>query len=114
MDMSFANKAFSAKYMARNHSKLETNYPDPKNIDKEIARLKLVSMGVEIDTMTAEQAKYLSSWEWERRHAYMLKELVSLVFKDKFGIVNSMMFESVQKIIYDIHRGQNCRITGEK
>jgi adenosylhomocysteinase len=64
MDMSFANQALSAEYMAKNHAKLETKvYPVPKDIDKEIARLKLQSMGVEIDTLTAEQAKYLSSWE---------------------------------------------------
>jgi len=64
MDMSFANQALSAEYMAKNHAKLETKvYPVPKDIDKEIARLKLASMGVEIDTLTAEQAKYLSSWE---------------------------------------------------
>jgi adenosylhomocysteinase len=64
MDMSFANQALSAEYMAKNHAKLEKKvYPVPKDIDKEIARLKLLSMGVEIDTLTAEQAKYLSSWE---------------------------------------------------
>jgi len=64
MDMSFANQALSAEYMAKNHAKLERKvYPVPKDIDKEIARLKLLSMGVEIDTLTAEQAKYLSSWE---------------------------------------------------
>jgi len=64
MDMSFANQALSAEYMAKNSSKLEKKvYPVPKDIDKEIARLKLLSMGVEIDTLTPEQAKYLSSWE---------------------------------------------------
>jgi adenosylhomocysteinase len=64
MDMSFANQALSAEYMARNHAGLEKKvYPVPRDIDKEIARLKLLSMGVEIDTLTPEQAKYLSSWE---------------------------------------------------
>jgi len=63
MDMSFANQALSAEYMAKNSSKLETKvYPVPKDIDKEIARLKLASMGVDIDTLTPEQEKYLSSW----------------------------------------------------
>jgi adenosylhomocysteinase len=64
MDMSFANQALSAEYMAKNHAKLEKKvYPVPKDIDKEIARLKLLSMGVEIDTLTPEQEKYLSSWD---------------------------------------------------
>jgi adenosylhomocysteinase len=64
MDMSFANQALSAEYMAKNNARLERKvYPVPKDIDKEIARLKLLSMGVEIDTLTPEQAKYLSSWE---------------------------------------------------
>jgi adenosylhomocysteinase len=64
MDMSFANQALSAEYMAREHAKLEKKvYPVPAEIDKEIARLKLKSMGIEIDTLTPEQEKYLSSWE---------------------------------------------------
>ncbi|MBW2609725.1 MAG: adenosylhomocysteinase [Deltaproteobacteria bacterium] len=64
MDMSFANQALSAEYMAKEHARLETKvYPVPRDIDKEIARLKLLSMGVEIDTLTPEQEKYLSSWE---------------------------------------------------
>lgn len=64
MDMSFANQALSAEYMAREHKKLEKKvYPVPRDIDKEIARLKLQSMGIEIDTLTPEQEKYLSSWE---------------------------------------------------
>jgi adenosylhomocysteinase len=64
MDMSFANQALSAEYMAKNHQGLEKKvYPVPREIDKEIARLKLASMGVEIDTLTEEQEKYLSSWE---------------------------------------------------
>jgi adenosylhomocysteinase len=64
MDMSFANQALSAEYMALENSRLEKRvYPVPQRIDKEIARLKLESMGVEIDHLTPEQEKYLSSWE---------------------------------------------------
>ncbi len=64
MDMSFANQALSAEYMAVEFEKLEKRvYAVPSNIDKEIARLKLASMGIEIDTLTPEQEKYLSSWE---------------------------------------------------
>ena len=64
MDMSFANQALSAEYMAKEHAKLQKKvYPVPGPIDREIARLKLESMNVEIDTLTAEQEKYLSSWE---------------------------------------------------
>jgi adenosylhomocysteinase len=64
MDMSFANQALSAEYMAIEHDKMDKRvYPVPKDIDKEIARLKLQSMGIEIDTLTPEQEKYLSSWE---------------------------------------------------
>ena len=64
MDMSFANQALSAEYMVKAHAKMKKMvYPVPSDIDKEIARLKLKSMGVEIDTLTEEQKKYLSSWE---------------------------------------------------
>jgi len=64
MDMSFANQALCAEYMAKEHKKLTKRvYPVPEHIDREIARLKLESMNVEIDTLTAEQEKYLSSWE---------------------------------------------------
>ncbi|MBN2126271.1 MAG: adenosylhomocysteinase, partial [Deltaproteobacteria bacterium] len=64
MDMSFANQALSAEYMCNNCKQMEKRvFPVPEHIDKEIARLKLISMGVEIDTLTAEQEKYLSSWE---------------------------------------------------
>ncbi len=64
MDMSFANQALAAEYMVRRHSELTANvYTVPEDIDKEIARLKLESMGVRIDTLTPEQAKYLSQWE---------------------------------------------------
>ena len=64
MDMSFANQALSAEYMAKEYRKLEKKvYPVPGPIDREIARLKLQSMNVEIDALTPEQEKYLSSWE---------------------------------------------------
>ena len=64
MDMSFANQALSAEYMAKNADTLEKKvYSVPVDIDKEIARLKLEAMGVKIDTLTEDQLKYLSSWE---------------------------------------------------
>jgi adenosylhomocysteinase len=63
MDMSFANQALGAEYAVQNASSLEAKvYPVPEEIDKEIARLKLETMGVEIDKLTDEQAKYLASW----------------------------------------------------
>ena len=64
MDMSFANQALSAEYMAKNYRKLKKQvYTVPEDIDKNIARLKLKSMGIKIDVLTAEQKKYLASWE---------------------------------------------------
>ncbi len=64
MDMSFANQALGAEYLVKNYKMLEKKvYPVPAVIDKEIARLKLAGMGVNIDTLTAEQKKYLASWE---------------------------------------------------
>ncbi|MCS6859820.1 MAG: adenosylhomocysteinase [Abditibacteriales bacterium] len=64
MDMSFANQALCSEYMAKNAATLERRvYPVPKEIDREIARLKLASLGVQIDTLTPEQEKYLASWE---------------------------------------------------
>jgi len=64
MDMSFANQALSAAYMAQNAKKLEKKvYPVPAEIDREIARLKLRAMGVKIDKLTPEQEKYLASWQ---------------------------------------------------
>ena len=64
MDMSFCNQALSAEYMKKNYRGLKREvYKVPENIDNEIARLKLKSMGVRIDTLTEEQEKYLSSWE---------------------------------------------------
>ncbi len=64
MDMSFANQALAAEFMVKNHATLEKKvYAVPEEIDREIARLKLASMGIAIDTATAEQQKYMSSWE---------------------------------------------------
>jgi adenosylhomocysteinase len=64
MDMSFANQALSVEYVVANADELEPRvYVVPEEIDREIARLKLESMGVEIDTLTDEQARYLASWD---------------------------------------------------
>jgi len=64
MDMSFANQALAAEYMLKNASKLEKKvYSVPADIDAEIARIKLDAMGIQIDTLTAEQVKYLNSWQ---------------------------------------------------
>jgi adenosylhomocysteinase len=64
MDMSFANQALSAEYMLQNNSTLEKRvYSVPEAIDKEIARLKLAAMHIDIDTLTTEQVAYLNSWE---------------------------------------------------
>ncbi|MFZ0535075.1 MAG: adenosylhomocysteinase [Anaerolineales bacterium] len=64
MDMSFANQALSVEYMVKNADKLENKvYSVPSEIDREIARLKLDAMGVEIDKLTPAQEKYLNSWE---------------------------------------------------
>ncbi len=64
MDMSFANQALAAEYLVKNHGRLENRvYRVPENIDKNIAKLKLKSMGVSIDRLTSLQKKYLSSWE---------------------------------------------------
>ncbi len=64
MDMSFANQALAAEYMVRNAESLTNQvYGVPKEVDEEIARLKLEAMGVHLDVLTEEQVKYLSSWE---------------------------------------------------
>lgn len=64
MDMSFANQALSAEYMAKeNHSLKKAVYSVPEHMDMEIARLKLASMDIKIDTLTQEQREYLASWE---------------------------------------------------
>jgi adenosylhomocysteinase len=64
MDMSFANQALAAEFMVKNHEGLEKRvYPVPEEIDREIARLKLASMGIRIDVPTAAQESYMTSWE---------------------------------------------------
>jgi adenosylhomocysteinase len=64
MDMSFANQALAAEWMVINHADLTPQvYEVPEEIDKEVARLKLHAMGIQIDTLTAEQVAYLNSWE---------------------------------------------------
>ncbi len=63
MDMSFANQALSVEYLVKKASKLKSEvYVVPEAIDKEVARLKLKSMGTTIDTLTPEQVKYLATW----------------------------------------------------
>ncbi|HSF03803.1 MAG TPA: adenosylhomocysteinase, partial [Solirubrobacterales bacterium] len=63
MDMSFANQALSAEFMVKRGKTLERKvYVVPREIDREIARLKLASMNVEIDELTAQQESYLASW----------------------------------------------------
>ena len=64
MDMSFANQALAIEYLVKEGSSLSPQvYPVPKAIDEEVARLKLASMGIAIDTLTEEQERYLASWE---------------------------------------------------
>ena len=64
MDMSFANQALSVQYAVRQAGRLENRvYPVPREVDAEVARLKLASMGVKVDALTAEQDRYLRSWE---------------------------------------------------
>ena len=63
MDMSFANQALSVEYLVQNHELLQAQvYPVPRDIDQEVARLKLRAMGTQIDQLTEEQRQYLSSW----------------------------------------------------
>jgi adenosylhomocysteinase len=63
MDMSFANQALSAEYLALNKGKLAPGvYPVPANLDADIARLKLQAMGFSIDALTADQIEYMNSW----------------------------------------------------
>jgi adenosylhomocysteinase len=63
MDMSFANQALAAEYVAKNHAELSSQvYTVPEDIDREVARLKLEALGIHIDPMTSEQAKYVTSW----------------------------------------------------
>jgi adenosylhomocysteinase len=64
MDMSFANQALGVEFMLRNYKTMQPNvYTIPDDVDREIARLKLESLGIKIDTLTEEQSKYLASWE---------------------------------------------------
>ena len=64
MDMSFADQSLSAEFMAKNYSNLQNDvYVVPKEIDEEVGKLKLSSMGIEIDTLTEEQNIYLNSWD---------------------------------------------------
>ena len=61
--MSFANQALAAEYMVKNAASLEKRvYDVPPEVDERIARLKLASLGMGIDTLTPEQVKYLASW----------------------------------------------------
>ena len=63
MDMSFANQALGMEFIVKNQGKLENKmYTLPRSVDEEIARLKLDSMGIKIDTLTEEQERYLNSW----------------------------------------------------
>ncbi|MFW6125767.1 MAG: adenosylhomocysteinase, partial [Chloroflexota bacterium] len=63
MDMSFANQALCVEYLAKDGRMEPRVYPVPEEIDKEVGRLKLASMGIRIDTLTEEQKQYLESWE---------------------------------------------------
>ena len=64
MDMSFADQSLSVEHVVRHHAELEPKvYVVPTDIDQEVARLKLHSMGITIDVLTPEQEKYLGSWE---------------------------------------------------
>jgi adenosylhomocysteinase len=64
MDMSFANQALGAEYIVKNHKTLSKDvHTIPVEVDSEIARLKLESMGIGIDTLTEEQYAYLNQWE---------------------------------------------------
>ncbi len=64
MDMSFANQALCAEHVAKHHGELERRvYTVPRELDDEVARLKLESLGMEIDSLTDEQRRYLASWD---------------------------------------------------
>jgi adenosylhomocysteinase len=65
MDMSFANQALAAEYLVNEAKNLDKKvYPVPQYLDDDIAKLKLESLGVDIDSLTAEQEEYLSSWQF--------------------------------------------------
>lgn len=64
MDLSFANQALSCEYIVKRHNGLNNKvYPVPQEIDRQVARLKLAAMGIKIDVLTAQQRRYLASWE---------------------------------------------------
>jgi adenosylhomocysteinase len=64
MDMSFANQALCVRHIVENHEQLHNEvYSVPKEIDEEVARLKLAAMGIELEELTGEQKRYLSSWD---------------------------------------------------
>lgn len=64
MDMSFANQSLCAEYLVKNHRKLQRKvYRVPEDIDRNIARIKLKTLGINIDTLTPQQKRYLASWE---------------------------------------------------
>jgi adenosylhomocysteinase len=64
MDMSFANQALSVEYLVKNKGKLDPGvHLLPKEVDQEIASLKLRALGMSIDTLTSEQIEYMTSWE---------------------------------------------------
>ena len=64
MDMSFANQALCCEYIAGNHDRLDKKvYGVPERIDRDVARLKLSSLGIKVDSLTKEQKRYLDSWE---------------------------------------------------
>ena len=64
MDMSFANQALSAEYVAKHHAELKPGvYVVPEAIDAEVARLKLAALGITLDPMTPEQVAYMASWQ---------------------------------------------------
>ena len=64
MDMSFANQALAAEFFVKNKGKLENKvHVLPRELDVQVASLKLEAMGISIDKLTKEQQKYLSSWD---------------------------------------------------
>ena len=64
MDMSFANQALAAEYLVKNRGKMKKEvYNVPENIDREIARLKLAALSINIDHLTDEQKSYMDTWE---------------------------------------------------
>lgn len=63
MDMSFALQALVAEYLVKNHSSLQNKvYPVPKEIDQEVAKIKLKSLGLKIDSLTEDQIRYMNEW----------------------------------------------------